>query len=158
MSIFESYSILCELLPMYDYIAHWCWLMNQLSKKTRLIWKDYALAFKHLDRAAMTVMRYENEFDDQIANLLVRSSILSYASFNIWLNSDESFDRFVTMLGKFRDDKVVWFEHWGHKTNKYVNFISELVWLIILLIESAKYGSKCNWRAQSKIWRINFLH
>ena len=128
MSILESYSILCELLPMYDYLDHWCWLMNQLSKKTRQIWKDYRLAFKHLDRSTMTVMRYDKEFDDHIADLLIKSSILSCISFNVWLNSDESFDRFVSMMEKFRDDKVVWFEFWGHKTNKYINFVSEIVW------------------------------
>ena len=127
MSIFESYSILWELLPMYDYLEHWIWLMNQLSRKTRQIWKDYRLAFKNLDRETQTVLRYNKEFDDQLAKFLVRSSVLSCMSINFWISSDESFKKFVEMLPKFDDDKVIWFEFWGYKTKDYADFEWQLV-------------------------------
>ena len=133
MSIFESYSILCELLPMYDYLDHWCWLMNQLSKKTRSIWKDYCQAFKHLDRSTMTVTKYEKEFDTQISELLLNSTFLSWIDVNVWLKSDESFEHFVSMLSRFDDDKVASIELWGFKTLRFGDFESEVRFLSNLI-------------------------
>ena len=92
---------------MYDYLDHWIWLMNQLSRKTRQIWRDYRLAFKNLDRETQTVLRYNKEFDDQLAKFLVRSSVLSCMSINFWISSDKSFKKFVEMLPKFDDDKII---------------------------------------------------
>ena len=126
MSIFESFSILWELLPMYECLDHWCWLLNQLNKKTRQIWKDYRVAFKHLDRNSITVLRYEKEFDGLISDLLVNSSLLSCMSINIWLKSEESFEHFISMLSKFKDDTVVWFELLGDKDNSRIDFEDQL--------------------------------
>ena len=128
MSIFESYAILWELLPMYDYLPHWCWLMNQLSKKTRRIWRDYRLAFKFLDRVTMTVLRYNRELDQQLSDFLVKSSILGCMSINIWLKSEDSYKIFTTMLSNFQDDKIIWFELWGYK-NDGTNDFEKIVWI-----------------------------
>ena len=136
MSIFESFSILWELLPMYECLDHWCWLLNQLNKKTRQIWKDYRVAFKHLDRNSITVLRYEKEFDGIISDLLVNSSLLSCMSINIWLKSDESFEHFISMLSKFKDDTIVWFEFWGDKNTNRFDFEDQLQHLV-------KYHSIC---------------
>ena len=78
----------------------------------------------------MTVMRYDKEFDEQISELLVKSSILSWMSINIWLKSDESIDNFVSMLSKFENDKVICFELWGVKDSLWIDFESQLVHLI----------------------------
>ena len=71
-------------------------------------------------------MRYEKEFDEQISDYLVKSSILSWMSINVWLKSEESFKFFASMLSKFGDDKVIWFEFWGNKDYKKIDFEMQL--------------------------------
>ena len=71
-------------------------------------------------------MRYEKEFDEQISDYLVKSSILSWMSINVWLKSEESFEHFASMLSKFEDDKVIWFEFWGNKDYNKVDFEMQL--------------------------------
>ena len=92
---------------MYDYLDHWCWLMNQLSKKTREIWRKHRLNFRILDRATMTVLHYAKELDKDAASLLANSSLLSCMDVCIELQSDESFGLLSNILHKLAENHVV---------------------------------------------------
>jgi hypothetical protein len=81
--------------------------MNQLCKNTREIWNKCRLNFKNEDKISKTVICYFKEFDEDISQLLLKSSILSCMDIYVLLKSESSINLFCNLIFDLSQNYVV---------------------------------------------------
>ena len=105
--IFESFGLLCEILPFYGNFGDWRFLMLILNKSTMVIWNKNENAFRNLAKnTSIRILKFDLQFSKEFLNYLINSEVLLNHKICIELSKNSVIEE----INLFKEFLTKWFK------------------------------------------------